>query len=74
MQLVSFQSTSSCNFIGVNSLNSVDMYVTPKERGRKQHKRHWAIEMNEARQLYLSTYGAVDRMDHYIKNCYMGYR
>jgi len=74
MQLVSFQSTSSCNFIGVNSLSSVDMYVTAKERGRNQHKRHWAIEMNEARQLYLSTYGAIDRMDHYIKNCSMGYR
>jgi len=73
-QLISFQSTGGCNFIGVNSLNECQLYVTPKERGRKQYKRHWAIEMNEARELYLKTYGAVDRMDHYIKNCNMGYR
>jgi len=73
-QYITFQSTGPCNFIGVNSLNAVDLYVTPKERGNKQYKRRWAIENNEARQLYLGTYGAIDRMDHYIKNCNMGYR
>lgn len=30
--------------------------------------------MNEARQLYLNTYGAVDKMDHLIQNCDMKYR
>jgi len=73
-QFISFQSTGACNFIGVNSLNNCNLYVTPKERGRKEFKRHWAIENNEGRQLYLSSYGAIDRMDHYIKNCCMGYR
>jgi len=73
-QLISFQSTSGCNFIGVNSLNQCALYVTPKEGGQKQYKRIWAIEMNDARDLYLKTYGAVDRMDQYIKNCNMGYR
>jgi len=73
-QLVSFQSTSSCNFIGVNSLNAVDFFVTPKERGRAKCKRHWAIEMNEGRKLHLAACGGVDRMDHCIKNCCMGYR
>ena len=73
-QLISFQSTGGCNFIAVNSLNECQLYVTPKERGQKNYKRHWAIEMNEARELYLKTYGAIDRMDHYIKNCNMGYR
>jgi len=73
-QLISFQSTSGCNFIGVNSLNQCALYVTPKERGRKQHKRVWAIEMNDARELCLKTHGAIDRMDHCIKNCDMGCR
>jgi len=30
--------------------------------------------MNEARDLYLKTYGAIDRMDHLIQNCNMKYR
>eukprot|EP00957_Ditylum_brightwellii_P183922 14009554-Ditylum_brightwellii.AAC.1 len=29
--------------------------------------------MNDARQLYLNTYYAIDRIDHCIKNCHMGY-
>eukprot|EP00957_Ditylum_brightwellii_P106500 8125634-Ditylum_brightwellii.AAC.1 len=29
--------------------------------------------MNDARQLYLNTYNVIDRIDHFIKNCHMGY-
>lgn len=74
MQLTSFQSTSSCNFTSVNALNSLSLYCQAKERGRGIHKRRWAIEMNEGRQLYLKTYGGVDRLDHLVQNCNMSYR
>jgi hypothetical protein len=33
----------------------------------------WAIEMNEARQLYLASYGRIDTIDSLIKNCNMFY-
>ena len=45
---VSFQSTSSCNFSCVNSLNSCSLYAQTKEKGRGAARRQWAIEMNEA--------------------------
>jgi hypothetical protein len=74
IQHTSFQSTSSCNISSVNALNEVSLYVTAKERGRGINKRRWGIEMNEARELYLKTYGVIDRLDHLIQNCNMSYR
>jgi hypothetical protein len=74
IQHTSFQSTSSCNITSVNALNEISLYVKAKERGRGQGKRQWGIEMNEARELYLHTYGTIDRMDHLIQNCCMSYR
>ena len=74
MAITSFQSTSSCNFGSVNALNSCTRYCQTKEKGRKQYKRSWGIEMNEARELYLNSYGTIDKMDHLIKNCNMHYR
>lgn len=74
MTITSFQSTSSCNIASVNALNRCTRYCATKERGRKQHKRRWGIEMNEARQLYLKTYGVVDKIDHLIQNCNLKYR
>jgi hypothetical protein len=74
IQLVSFQSTSSCNIMCVNALNSCELYAATKERGRGLQKRKWGIEMNQARRLYLSTYNQVDRLDHLIQSCRMGYR
>ncbi len=73
-QLTSFQSTSSCNIIHVNAINSCELYASPKERGRGDHKRHWAIEMNESRYLYLHTYFKLDLIYHLIQNCKMSYR
>jgi hypothetical protein len=74
IQHTSFQSTSSCNISSVNALNELSLYVASKERGRGSTKRHWGIEMNESRQLYLHTYGIIDHIDHYLQNCNMSYR
>lgn len=73
---VSMQSTSSTNFSSVNSFNAVTNYVQVKERGStaKGTKQTWGIEMNEARELYLSTYGSVDTVDSQIRRCSMNYR
>jgi hypothetical protein len=69
--LTSFQSTWCCNFLLVNAYNQCGLYAHAKEHGTLKHgtKRSWAIEMNDARELYLATYGAIDAMDHLIKNC-----
>ena len=70
---VSFQSTSSCNIQGVNSLNNVKLFTTVKSRGRGVNKREWVIEMNEARQTYLGTYGTIDTIDSMIEKCHHVY-
>jgi len=70
----SFQSTSGCNFTSVNGLNECSLYAKTKERGRQKHKQQWGIEMNDARELYLNSYGVIDKLDHLIQNCNMRYR
>jgi hypothetical protein len=57
----------------VNALNANQLFVTTKEHGRGSGKRKWAIENNEARQLYLATYGRIDTIDSLIKGCQMFY-
>jgi hypothetical protein len=74
IQHTSFQSTSSCNITSVNALNELSLYCGSKDRGRGNKKRRWGIEMNESREIYLHTYGIIDRLDHLIKNCMMSYR
>ena len=64
---VSFQSTGSTNITAINALAEVQLYVREKERGRGTEKRVWAIEMNEARDLYLFLYGGVDKIDQMLK-------
>ncbi len=64
---VSFQSTGSCIISSVNALNEVNLYVRKQEKGQGKQKRVWAIEMNEARELYLKTYSAVDEIDQMLK-------
>jgi hypothetical protein len=73
---VSMQSTSSTNFTTVNALNAMGNYISRKERGREANgsKQSWGIEMNDARELYLKTYGAVDTLDSMIRRCEIGYR
>ena len=66
---VSFQSTGATNISGVNNLPSLHLCGVTKTRGSGANKREWAIEWNEARGTYLSTYWAVDNLDHMIKNC-----
>jgi hypothetical protein len=70
---VTFQSTSSCNITTVNALNQNSLFVVGKERGSGKQKRKWVIEMNDARQLYLATYGRIDTIDNLIKKCQMYY-
>lgn len=73
---VSMQSTSSTNFTTVNALNGVSNYIQVKHRGSeaKGTKRSWGIEMNQARELYLATYGLVDSVDAQIRRCNIAYR
>ena len=63
---VSFQSTGGTNISTVNALSSVDLYVRERKKGRGNQKRTWAIEMNEARETYLKTYSAVDKIDQML--------
>jgi hypothetical protein len=49
------------------------LLVRAKERGRGETKRHWAIELNESRQLYLGSDGRVDTINALIKHCNLYY-
>ncbi len=60
---VSFQSTGGTNTTSVNALSLVELYVREQNKGRGNQKRTWGIEMNEARETYLKTYSAVDKID-----------
>ena len=62
-----YRLTSSTNISTVNALNGNVFFVKKKERGRGHRKRSWGIEMNNARQLYLASYGRVDTYDSLIK-------
>ena len=70
----SFQSTGGTNISGVNALCKVGLYVRERNRGRGDNKRRWAIEMNEARDTYLKTYSAVDKIDQTLLNYNINYR
>jgi len=69
-----FQSTGGTNISGVNALREVELYVRERNRGRGENKRRWAIEMNEARDTYLKTYSAVDKIDQTLLNYNINYR
>ncbi len=71
--IVSFQSTGATNISGVNNLISTRLYSRTKSRGQGEDKRYWGIEMNEGRDLYISTYWGVDNTDHMIKNTNVRY-
>jgi hypothetical protein len=71
---VTFQSTSSCNLSTVNALQTNRLFVAQRERGRGEYKRWWGIEMNQARELYLKTYGVIDTLDKYVSSANFGYR
>jgi hypothetical protein len=48
-------------------------YVERRERGRGNNKHIRCIEMNEARRLYLDTYGIIDTVDQMIKEARVKY-
>ena len=60
---VSFQSAGGTNKSSVNALLEVELYVRERNKGRGHLKRWWAIEMNNACELYLKNYSAVDKID-----------
>jgi hypothetical protein len=63
---VSFQSTGGTNISTINTLDSVDLYVRERNKGQGNTKRTWGIEMNFAREMYLKTYSAVDKIDQML--------
>ena len=65
--LTSFQSTSSCNIMSVNAISENKNFIEARSRGRKQHRRIYAIEHNLSRLIYLKTYSRIDSIDHLIK-------
>jgi hypothetical protein len=66
---------SSYNLSSVNSLPKTSLHVAQREKGAHgEHKRYWEIKMNDARELYLKTYGIIDTLDKYILNANIGYR
>jgi hypothetical protein len=69
----SFQSTGPTNLSAVNALNGNSLFARSKCRGTGDEKRSWVIEMNDARQLYLASYGRIDTIDYYIKQCQIFY-
>jgi hypothetical protein len=69
---VSFQSTSSTNISTVNVLNSNTLFVVKKERDHQGVSKGNG-EMNEARQLYLKTYGRIHTIDSLIGSCHIYY-
>ena len=72
--LTSFQSTSSCNLMSVNSISENKNFVEARSRGRKDQKRIYVIEQNMSRLLYLKTYSRIDSIDHLIKITNINYR
>ena len=71
LQHSSFMSTTSTNIVHVNGVNGNKIYVIVKKRGQGVHKKGRVVELNESRVTYLTTYGAVDGIDHLIQECCM---
>ncbi len=46
-------------------------FLTKHGSGQDKEKRVWAIKNNHPWQLYLSTYWAIDAVDHLLKHCYI---
>ena len=63
---VSFKSTGGTNITSVNALSLVELYVREQKKGRGNQKKTSGIEMNEARETYLKTYRAVDKIDQML--------
>ena len=70
---VSFQSTSSCNIVSVNTINECTNFVELREKGRYKHKQQWVIEMNHAQKFYLATHCCIDVLDGRIQHAHIFY-
>ena len=49
-------STGLTNISMINAIDEVNLYVHPKEKGKGNKKRVWAIKMNKGRGTYLGGY------------------
>jgi hypothetical protein len=68
----SFQSTGATNISTVNAVTSGRPYIRTKVRGRNEKHFTRVLEDNQARTIYLGTYGAVDKIDAAIKRSRLG--
>ena len=59
----SFQSKLSCNITSINGITECGKFLRKKQRGQDNNKREWVIEMNDARALFLASYGVIDNVD-----------
>jgi Pyruvate/2-oxoacid:ferredoxin oxidoreductase delta subunit len=71
---MSMMSTGATNIGGVNCFDEMFAYAMMRKRGRGEKVFLWPIEMNQAREHYLSTYNAVDRIDHRVRNLHLKLR
>jgi len=73
-QHMSMMSTGATNIGGVNCFDEMFAYAMMRKRGRGEKTFLWPIEMNQAREHYLTTYNAVDRIDHRLRNLHLKLR
>jgi hypothetical protein len=50
----------------VSALLLANLYVCDCCKGRREQKRTWGVEMNEAQQTHLKNYSAVDKIDQML--------
>ena len=65
---MTMQSTSSCEFSSVSTLNELKLFLRKKERDTSKNKRYWEIRNNEGRELCLESYRHTYVLCYCIKN------
>jgi hypothetical protein len=70
-QHMSMCSTGATNIGGVNAFDKLHAYAMMKKHGHGDNVYLWPIEMNQAREHYLSTYNTVDSIDHWVRNLHL---
>ena len=58
----------------VSALLLANLYVCDCCKGRREQKRTWGVEMNEAQETYLKNYIAVDKIDQKLLEWDLTYR
>ena len=71
---VSFHSTSPCNIINSNGLNSCKESDMIMARKQFDNRKYWGFYMHEAHKIYVGTYSCIESIYNLIKKCCMKYR